>query len=201
MLQSGESLVFVLAGVDKPGLTTVRVERIDPLTLLVPSNEFTNQMKAGSHATLIRRDDGSGTHTSATVRSVTRYGLSHVVEVEEAEWIVFDRRRAPRFEVDLPAELTVVSEAGGSAEIERLMGQVVDLSVVGCRLRGDPRLPSGTLVALRIESREGEDDFTMLCIITRANPDGGEVALEFFDFTGSSRFRLSEFLSGLENAA
>jgi hypothetical protein len=201
MVRTGDFLLLVQGQGDKPTLTTVRVEETDPLTLSCPSNEATDGLTVGSRITLIMRGDVPESHAIATVRSITRFGMSHVIEVDQAKWVQFDRRRAPRYPVNLKGEVTVVTEEGGEPGFQRIPTHIVDLSDVGCRLESEAPLERGTLVALRIFNPDGEGDFKFLAIVTRAHIKPAWAGLEFFDYSGNTRFRLSRYLNTLSGAA
>ncbi|MEM4407562.1 MAG: PilZ domain-containing protein [Candidatus Caldarchaeum sp.] len=201
MVKTGDFLLLVQGQDDKPALTTVRVERVDPLTLSCPSNPATDLLTVGSRITLIMRGDVPESHAIATVRSITRFGKSHVIELDQAKWVQFDRRRAPRYQVDLSGELTIVKEEEGEPGFMRVPAHIVDLSDVGCRLECDAPLERGSLVALRIVDPDGKEDYKFLAIVTRTNSKPSWAGLEFFDYSGNTRFRLSRYLSTLSGAA
>ncbi len=201
MVRTGDYLLLVQGQDDKAVLTSVRVERIEPLTVSCPSNDATDTLTVGSRITLIMRGDVPESHAIATVRSITRFGRSHVIEVDQAKWVQFDRRRAPRYPVNLTGELTLVKEEGGEPGFQRVPAHIADLSDVGCKLECQTPLERGSLVALRILNPDGEGDFKFLAIVTRSNTKPSWAGLEFFDYSGNTRFRLSRYLSTLSGAA
>lgn len=199
-MKTGEFLTFVYNDDGTPRVAHARIESELPLSVLLPSNEWTNRLESGSHVSLVVKGESVGAHSDANIGQVARYGLSLVVQLDNVEWNPFDRRRASRFPVELTSEITLVNDVSGMPHFDRWVAGVIDLSSVGCRLVTDTMLEPSTLMALTIECGD-EEPLRMLGIVTRIFDDPEGFAVEFFDFVGTSRYRLDCYLDTLREAA
>jgi hypothetical protein len=200
VFKSGDFLTFVYNDNGAPRVGNVRIESEEPMTVLLPASDWGQSMTPGTKVSLVGKGPNGGAHADATITQMTKYGLNLVVELSDVDWTPFDRRRAPRFPVSLESEITVVNENGGIPEFNRVKCNMIDLSSVGCRLQADLEFEPATLLAVAI-SIPGGEPLRMLSVVTRIFDDPAGCALEFFDFVGTTRFRLDEFLSSLPQAA
>lgn len=199
-MKQGDFLTFVYNDDGTPRVAHARLESEAPFAVLLPSNDWTNRLEPGAHVSLVCKTDHVGAHSDAIVAQVVRYGLSLVVQLENVAWIPFDRRRSPRFTVDLKAEVTLVSDVSGMPHFDRWNASVIDLSSVGCRLVTEPVLEISSLMALTIDTGD-EEPLRMLGVVTRQFDEPIGFAIEFFDFVGTTRFRLDSYLEASEQAA
>lgn len=200
MFNNGDFLTLVFNEEGNPRVANARVEAVEPLTVLVPSSDWTHQLSSGARVSLVSKGEHGGAHSDGTITEITKYGLSLVIEMSGVEWSPFDRRRAPRFPVSLDCELTVVSENSGLPEFHRLNASVIDISAVGCRIAISQDLQPSVLIAAAIHIPNAEP-LRMLSVVTRTFDIPEGCALEFFDFVGTTRFRLDEYISSLPQAA
>lgn len=200
MFKTGDFITLVLSEGGSPRVSSVRIESETPLSVLLPTTDWSSDVRPGSRVSLIGKSGNTGAHSDATVTEVTKYGLNSVVSLSGVDWNPFERRRASRFVVTIPSEMTVVTEASGLPEFNRVACTAIDLSSVGCRLACDTTLEPATLVAIAI-SPDGWEPLRMLAVVTRTFDEPAGCAVEFFDFVGSTRFRLDEYISSLPKAA
>lgn len=200
MVKEGESVVIVVNNQSEPIATTGRVERMSPLAVVLPSNETSSQIRMSEPVSLIYRGDDGLTHYEASVSRIMRFGLNILIELEKAQWVPLDRRRAERYPVKFNAELSLVSDNGGISHIEAFQAEVSDISSYGCKLNVlNCEIEKGSLVAIRIFGDDIDEEIKALGIITRN--EQGDAGVEFFDFSSSSRFVLSKLIKSLKEAA
>lgn len=199
MIKTGDMLLMVSTRGSEPFVRMVRVERTEPLILLIPGNGEDYEPVVGETVNFIHRDAEGDAHASGKIRSVTKYGLSFVVDVESASWLHFDKRRAERFQVEIRGEVTQVDEQGGEIQIANVGSTLTDLSSLGCHLRCDHKLEVGSLVAVSASDPDSDEPWRFLGIVTRKTATG--YGIEFFDYFESTRYRLESYLGSLKKAA
>lgn len=200
MFKSGDFITFVYNEGGVPRVANVRIETDNPFTILLPTSEWSGAIQPGTRISVIGKSPEGGAHSDATVGEVVKYGLNSVVTLTGVDWNPFERRRAPRYPVNLGAEMTIVSENSGLPEFNRIHGTIIDLSSVGCRIASDVPLEPATLVAAAVLP-EGWEPLRMLSVVTRTFDDPEGCALEFFDYVGATRFKLNEYIESLPKAA
>lgn len=199
MIKTGDMPLMVSTRENEPIVRVVRVERVEPLVLLVPGSEEGYEPEVGESVNFILRTPHGDAHASGAVRSVTKYGMSFVIEVQPSVWLPFDKRRAERYGVAINAQLVQVDENAGELLIASAPCEITDLSKLGCHIVCDVELLRGSLVAISANDPTGDEPWRFLGIVTRSTEHG--YGIEFFDYFGSTRYRLDVFLSGLKKAA
>lgn len=201
MFNVGDTLVLISANGDEPKLFRSVVETTDPLSVIIYNPSSRQTFGVGLPVSLIWRGLTSDSHTTTRIEKVSRYGMSSVVTLAECGWSEFDRRRDTRFGVDLWAEVSVVSETDEGTTFSEVKGRISDISNVGSWFETNETLFPGTLVAVSVQNPDSIDPWRMLAIVTRTSENKNGFALEFFDFLGSTRTSLSQYLSNLEDLA
>jgi hypothetical protein len=200
-LNTGEFVTFVYTDGDTPHVAYARVESDSPLSVLLPAGGWCDGLEPGERVSLVHKDGIVGSHADATIGKVTRYGLSLVVQLENAVWESFDRRRSDRHEVSLQSEITLVSDSPDSqAGFDRRQCVVTNLSSVGCRVSAGEVLPLSTLLAVNIDCGMSQP-LRVLGVVTRHFEDPSGFAVEFFDYVGPTRFMLDDYLGSISEAA
>jgi hypothetical protein len=178
-----------------------RIDRVDPVTVVVPMSIHAEEPSVGERISFLTQGEEVTRHCHGTVRTAQKYGGNVVIEVDCGEWQTFERRRAERFSVSLPALVTVVGENADGATLDTIDAEVIDLSQVGAKMTGTTKPARGTLVAVSVQDPHDEEWWRCFGIITRSEPDSDSFGVEFFDFVGTTRFRLELFLAELKKAA
>ncbi len=199
MIKIGDMLLMVSTRGTEPFVRMARVERVDPFVLLVPGSGEDYQPQVSESVNFIHRTQTGDAHASGQIRSVTRYGMSFVVEVESVSWLPFDKRRAERLPVSIAAETVQVDESGGQVQIAQVPCNMSDLSTHGCHVTTEESLELGSLVAVSAEDPNSDEQWRFLGIVTRQTETG--FGIEFFDYFGSTRYRLDQYLATLKKAA
>lgn len=199
MLKTGDMPLMVSTRDNEPMVKIVRVERVEPLILLAPGNGDGYEPEAGETVNFILRTPHGDAHALGQVRSVTKYGMSFVIEVQSSVWQPFDKRRAERYGVAINAQVVEVDESAGQVLIASAPCEITDLSKLGCHIICDQALTRGSLVAISSDDPNGDEPWRFLGIVTRSTDTG--FGIEFFDYFGSTRYRLDVFLSSLRQAA
>ena len=200
MFDSGEALFLIFHDDDTPRVTSVKVEKTEPLTVVLPNSISRDALQVGSSVSMIYRSPVDGHYSDATVSEITKYGMNWVVELSGMEWSRIERRRAPRVPVHLNAELTVIHESGLTPEPIDDPCEVTAISFYGCRTTTKASVEPGSLLAVTIHTGLAEG-LCLLGIVTRKVRDPDGLAIEFFDYRGSTRFQLNSYLNTLPKAA
>lgn len=197
MIKTGDSVLLIRSSEQSAAVLASRVERTNPLTLVVAIREETPLLDVGNAVSVIWRGAHSNAHYETSISRITSYGLTLVIELAKSTWVEFDRRRGERYETDFEGEVTVVQEdPEGAATLETYSGRVVNVSCVGCLFKSRAPIERGCLVSVRIPDPLKSGEMRMLAIVTRIIDDA--MGLEFFDFSGDSRVRLNNLLMSLE---
>jgi hypothetical protein len=199
MIKAGDMPLMVSTRDNEPIVKIVRVERVDPLVLLVPGNGDSYEPEVGEAVNFILRTPHGDAHSAGQVRSVTKYGMSFVIEVQPSVWQPFDKRRAERYGVAINGHVVQVDENAGEILIASAACEITDVSKLGCHIICDQPLARGSLVAISTDDPNGGEPWRFLGIVTRGTDTG--YGIEFFDYFGSTRYRLDVFLSSLREAA
>ncbi len=201
MLNIGDTVLVVSANGNEPKLFKSVVETVDPLSILIYNPSGQKTFGVGMPVNLIWRGVTSDSHTSARIEKLSKYGLSSILTLTDYKWTEFDRRRDTRFDVQLWGEVSVVSETDEGTSFLDIRGQIDNLSNVGCWFTTEESLSPGTLVAVTIQNPNSIDPWRMLAVVTRTSDVSKGFGMEFFDFLGSTRTTLCQFLSSLEDKA
>lgn len=199
MFSVGDTLYLVLSSHESATAHAVKVEQVEPLVILAPAEALGKSVKVGDRVSLVYKNGSESQHTEGTVSEIGRYGLSLVLHVENVSWNRIDRRRAPRFRVNLPATLTMVSDGGGEPMFEAFACHTVDVSMVGCLVESEAPVVPGTLMAVTLHP-DDQEEFRFTGIVTRSEGDS-LFGIEFFDYCGTTRFRFSQFLNDIAGQA
>lgn len=199
MFSVGETLYLVLSSHESATAHAVKVEQVEPLVVLAPAEALGETVKVGDRVSLVYKNGSESQHTEGTISEVGRYGLSLVLHVENVSWNRVDRRRAPRFRVNLPATLTMVADGAGEPVFEAFACQTIDVSMVGCLVQSEAPVVPGTLMAVTLHP-EGHEEFRFTGIVTRSEGDC-QFGIEFFDYCGTTRFRFAQYLNDIAGQA
>ena len=96
-----------------------------------------------------------------------------------------DRRQYERIEIDLPATFSCPERQGE--------GQVIDISVAGCRLSCDAQLEKETILRLEIQVPEDTRSISVEGAIVRTSKPAF-MGLQFLRFTGGDQRRLGKVM-------
>ena len=201
MFNVGDKLVLISVNGNEPNLFNSVVETTDPLSILVYNPSSQHTFAVGLPVSLIWKGLTSDSHTTTWIEKVSRYGMSSIITLADSAWTEFDRRRDTRYGVDLWAEVSVVSETNEGTTFSEMPGRVSDMSAVGCWFDAAETIFPGTLVAVSIQNPASIDPWRMLAVVARTKESQTGFGLEFFDFIGSTRTTLCQYLSSLEDLA
>lgn len=139
----------------------------------------------GQQATTVVRAEGS-------IASSARTGSQWAIEIDGGQWEFANRRRADRYEVEVPASLFAVQDEGESATLIPFEGDFRELSKTGGWIQSETLLPKGSLVQWNFTVHGAS--VRGLGLVIRSCPVRGGMALEFVQFTGSAYAMLTRFL-------
>jgi len=185
------SLVFYLNA--QPVALAASVTKQSPLTLST-SDRSAGLLEVGKRALLIVQDGGQFAKAEAQIVTCEEHAEGWRIEAGQFGWEEVDRRRYPRYTVEMPVTVKAVLEKDGAAELKYVHGQTLDISLGGTWLRADSELAIGSLVEFQAELRPGEH-MRALAVVAWSGKDKDGLGLEFVDFLGGSRYYLHNFLS------
>ncbi|GIV01906.1 MAG: hypothetical protein KatS3mg015_0736 [Fimbriimonadales bacterium] len=197
MFQVGDTLYLVVTTDRGSTAHAVKVEQVEPLVVLGAADELAS-IRTGDRVNLVYKNGGDSQHSEAIISEIGRYGLSLVLHLDGLSWKAVDRRRAPRYSVSMPARLTMVADGAGEPIFEAFDCETLDVSMVGCKVRTEAPVIPGTLMAVSLFPPDGEE-FRFTGIVTRA--DDEFLGIEFFDYSGTTRFRFAQYLNDLAGEA
>ena len=199
MFSVGDTLYLILSSHDSATAHAVKVEQADPLVVLAPAEDLDKVLKVGDRISLVHKNGTESQYTEGTISEIGRYGLSLVLHVENVSWNRVDRRRAPRFRVNLAATLTLVTEGASEPIFEAFACETVDVSMVGCLVQLEAPVVPGTLMAVTLHP-DDQEEFRFTGIVTRSEGDS-RFGIEFFDYCGTTRFRFAQYLNDIAGQA
>ena len=185
------SLVFYLNA--QPVAIAASVAKQTPLTLST-SDRNASLLEIGKRALLILQEGGQFAKAEAQIISCEPFAEGWRIEAGQFGWEEVDRRRYPRYQVEIPVTIKAVVETNGTAQLKYVQAKTVDISLGGVWVKTDEKaLGQGSLVEFQAELAHGEH-MRVLAIVAWSNESDG-LGLEFVDFLGGSRYYLHNFLS------
>lgn len=112
-----------------------------------------------------------------------------LIEIRRTNWSEVDRRVFPRFPMRVPVNLRAVHDTRGATVISLYQGTTDDVSLGGAWINVEPQIAMGSLVECQIDM-DGEK-IQSFAMVAHDSPERGGIGLEFLDFLGDSRERLT----------
>lgn len=167
------------------------VRSILPLSIIVSGAEA-GLVGEGNRVLLIMNFKQEFFKAEANVARGSHEAQDWVFELANEHWEEVDRRRYPRYPVEVPVQLRAIQELGGMTDIRTFEGKADDLSVGGAWVSVDGEVASGTLVEFQATLSPTER-IRMMGLVAHVDDDG--FGVEFIDFVGSSRYVLHSYLT------
>jgi hypothetical protein len=186
------SLVFYVDGA--PIAITGQVTELEPFTLMT-SDSQAGLMQGGRRAMLIVQSGREFSKAEAELDAFpTNDGWKLVAK--SFGWETVDRRRYPRYSINVPITIRAVVETEGEARILFINGVTEDVSIGGAWVKTTESLDGGSLVEVSAEFEAG-NPIRALSLVKWADPDrnGLGFGVEFLDFLGGSRYALHQYLT------
>src|SRR5947209_6836252 len=137
------SLVFYLNA--QPVAIAASVAKQTPLTLNT-SDRNASLLEIGKRALLILQDGGQFAKAEAQITSCEQFAEGWRIEAGQFGWEEVDRRRYPRYEVEIGVTVKAVIENNGSAQLKYVQAQTLDMSLGGAWIQACDELIPGSLV-------------------------------------------------------
>lgn len=186
------NLVFYVDGT--PVALTGQVTDLEPFTMFTadPSGE---KMTVGRRAMLIVQSGREYSKAEAELHAFPTEGGWKLV-AKSFGWETVDRRRYPRYAINVPITVRAVVEDGGEARILFINGVTEDVSIGGAWVKTTEVVPGGSLVEVTAEFEQGSP-IRALSLVKWADSDrdGLGFGVEFLDFLGGSRYALHQYLT------
>ncbi len=184
------SLVFYVNA--QPVALAATVCRANPLTVTT-NDRSALLVEVGKRTLLILQDTGQFAKAEAQVTKCEPCADGWKIEVGQFGWEEVDRRRYPRYAIQIPIVVKAVMERNGSAQLKYVQGETIDVSLGGTWIKATDDLTPGSLVEFQAELGSGEHMRALAIVAWRAEEVG--IGLEFVDFLGGSRYYLHNYLS------
>ena len=193
-IEYGTSVGLICYEDGQPHVVTSTFIAHSPITLSVP-HEFKNILVHGQRILLVIQSESDFSKADGTIASIKPTGEGLTVTIENINWERVDRRRYPRYKVNVPVQLKLVVEQDGVAEIKFINSATWDLSLGGAWLETEGEISQGHLVEFQAHINGGKDSLKILSMVAWSDPSRKGTGLEFIDFIGNSRYNLHDFLS------
>lgn len=187
------SLVFYVEGV--PVALAGQVVELEPFTL-VTADAQASQIQGGRRAMLIVQSGRDFSKAEAELDAFPTEDGGWKLVAKSFGWEAVDRRRYPRYSINVPIAVRAVLEADGEARILYINGITEDVSIGGAWVKTSEVLAGGSLVEVSAEFEPGSP-IRALSLVKWADSDrdGLGFGVEFLDFLGGSRYALHQHLT------
>lgn len=189
----GQNVSILFYVEDKPVAVNGTVTSLEPFAMKStdPSAEW---LKDGLRAMLIARweDEFSKAEAHLTAKSS---GNGWAITAQEFGWEQVDRRRYPRFNMEIKATLRAVIEQNGYAELRYIEAVTEDLSLGGAWLKTNESLPSDILVEFQATMPDGKQLRILSNVKWSNTAEKSGIGVEFIDFLAGSRQQLQLFFA------
>lgn len=172
-----------------------RIESLFPLCVST-ENPLCRDIEPGRRALLAYQDGDRCFKAEFELSSLETTDQGWKILGEKAEWDAVDRRRYPRFLVQIPAELRAVSEREGEVTLSTFDALSGNVSLGGASFSSSKIVEAGALVNVVLLLSD-LDRARVLGMAAWSNEDG-QFGIEFLDFIGDARHKLHLFLTALE---
>ncbi len=186
------SLVFYVDG--NPVALTGQVCELEPFTITT-SDPNGEKILGGRRAMLIVQTGREFAKAEAELDAQPFEG-GWKLTAKSFGWEAVDRRRYPRYSINVPISIRAVVETAGQAEILFVNGITEDVSIGGAWVKTSEALQGGSLVEVSAEFEPG-NPIRALSLVKWADSDrdGLGFGVEFLDFLGGSRYALHQYLT------
>lgn len=189
--QVGQVLTLVAHIDGVPHSEQVSVAEVDPF-IIEARAPWCRNLRRGKKVVLLRPLNGAFEKSECEIVSLSKFRNNFRIEFDLPVWHSTDRRRFPRFEVEVPALLRKVAEREGEITLEATAATTSDISAGGAWLEAEDEIEAGTVV--QVELNLQGHVCRALSVVVRQSENRAGFAVEFLDFVGSSRYILTEFL-------
>jgi hypothetical protein len=189
----GQSVSVLFYVEDRPVAVNGSVTNLDPFTI-TSGDSSAEWLSDSRRAMLIARNDSEFSKAEAELKA-TCDGATWTIVAADFGWEQVDRRRYPRYEVQIPVTVRAVIESGNTAELKYLQATTEDLSLGGAWLKSEQKLPSGILVECQVNLPNGANLRVLSTIRWADTLEKTGFGVEFLDFLGGSRQLLQQYLA------
>jgi hypothetical protein len=192
VIKTGSPVSVVFYVNAQPVALAASVTKATPLTVIT-TDRSALLVEVGKRALMILQESGQFAKAEAQVTKCEPCADGWKIEVGQFGWEEVDRRRYPRYAIQMPVVVKAVMERNGSAQLKYVQGETIDVSLGGAWIKATDDLCAGSLVEFQAELGSGEHMRALAIVAWREEEVG--IGLEFVDFLGGSRYYLHNFLS------
>lgn len=191
---SSVSVIFYVDG--RPVALTGEVTHAEPFTIWTAS-DGASDLADGRRAMLVVQNGKDFSKAEAELHS-HREGPGWALVAKSFGWEEVDRRRYPRYELQLPIAIRAVLDHEEGPQVARLEGNTEDVSIGGAWVKSLKTLPSASLVEVTLDLQPGNAVRALSLVKWADRHDNGlGFGVEFLDFLEGSRYALHQFLNKL----
>jgi hypothetical protein len=192
-VQPGAQVGIVFYVDSQPVAVTASVVSAHPF-VMSSEDAGARQLQQGRRVMLLVQQGEHFAKAEAEIFAREQHSGEWQIVAGDFGWEEVDRRRYPRYELEIPVQMKAAIEKEGAVELSRFHGRTVDISVGGAWVDVDERPPQGSLVEFEAELAPGEF-IRALCVVAWSETNKKGIGLEFLDFIGGSRYFLHTFLT------
>jgi hypothetical protein len=196
LTESGETVALVFYSDTNPQAFQ-GLWRPDAPNRVWTDNAGCRSMEPGSNALLVRHDGSRSYKAEVIVEKCEPSASGWLVFLGVVAWEELDRRRHPRYNVEISAQFRAVRELDGEPTLTRFEAVTSNLSLCGAGFTSSVPMPSGSLVNVTLKLGDLESA-RMLGIVVWSDSGDTQFGVEFLDFIGDARYRMHRFLSELD---
>ncbi len=189
---SNVSIVFYVDG--EPVAISGELKCAEPFEVWSHS-EGTAHLADGRRAMLVVQSGKEFHKAEAELHSVPAEGGWNI-QAKSFGWEEVDRRRYPRYELQLPVTIRAVLESESGIELAQIAGTTEDISIGGIWVKAPHTLTNSTLAEVSVELSPNHW-IRALSLVKWADKqhNGMGFGVEFLDFLDGSRYTLHQYLN------
>lgn len=189
---SGAELQVIVSRNPEPAVFDATAEDVAPMRFVTVAAEA-GDLSAGDRVLLIYQDSIHLWRVEADVAAVTRSGDGWRLELNETRVWEIDRRSAPRFMVDVPVEIGLVTETHGESRYAVIPGTAINMSASGARISVDRHIPPGAILHVTFQL-SSDVRVRALAVTAFKQHEGSHIGVSFVEFLGDGQCDLHEFI-------
>ncbi len=194
LIKPGSLITLVFYSDAQPNAILATVEGTHPFVLRTADDQAA-QLKSIRKVMLVSQEGPKLLRAEAHIEHCVDSSNGWRIEVGFLRWEQVDRRRHPRYNIELPVAIRAIQEEeDGTAIVRLFQGTSVDVGLGGAWVTMQELPEQGSLVEFSSDLPSG-DAVRALAIVVHACPERQGVGLEFLDYIGGARYHLHNFLS------
>lgn len=177
----------------RPHVLSAKIGAVAPMALTT-RDPSVHLLKPSMRSILVSEENGSVAKAECKIKECKSDGDGWKLEVDVTAWEEVDRRRYPRYKIEVPVRMRLVREDSAGPEIAELVAVTKDVSLGGMLIESGEDIAQGSLVEVQA-TLQSKEHIRVLAVMVRIDEMPNHYGLEFLDFVGGSRYVMHGFLS------